>query len=66
MRVVQAKGHAARLQGAAHEREIVVTGDLADRATEAGWLGSARVVERFDAVLKGLDRPLRAARLAVG
>jgi adenylate cyclase len=57
---------AARLQGAAHEREIVVTGDLADRASEAGWLGSARVVERFDAVLKGLDRPLRAARLAVG
>lgn len=57
---------AARLQGAAHEREIVVTDDLARRAAEAGWLGPARVVERFDAVLKGLDHPLRAARLAVG
>ncbi len=57
---------AARLQGAAHEREIVVTEDLATRAVEAGWLGPARVVERFDAVLKGLDRPLRAARIAVG
>jgi len=57
---------AARLQGAAHEREIVVTGALADRAIEAGWMGPARVAERFDAVLKGLDHPLRAARLVVG
>jgi class 3 adenylate cyclase len=56
---------AARLQGAAHAREIVVTEALAARATDAGWLGPARVIERFDAVLKGLDGPLRAARLVV-
>jgi class 3 adenylate cyclase len=56
---------AARLQGAAHEREIVVTEELAERAILEGWLGQARVVERFDAVLKGLDRPLRAVRLLV-
>lgn len=57
---------AARLQGAAHEREIVVTDALADRAVEGGWIGGARISERFDAVLKGLDHPLRAARLVVG
>lgn len=56
---------AARLQGAAHEREIVVSDELAARGAEAGWLGAARVTERFDAVLKGLDRPLRAARISV-
>lgn len=56
---------AARLQGAAHEREIVVTEALAERALTEGWLGAARVSERFDAVLKGLDRPLRAVRLVV-
>ncbi|MES2641135.1 MAG: adenylate/guanylate cyclase domain-containing protein [Myxococcota bacterium] len=57
---------AARLQGAAHEREIVVTEELAERAAQAGWLGPARVTEHFDAVLKGLDRPVRAVRLVVG
>lgn len=57
---------AARLQGAAHEREIVVTAELAERAAASGWLGAARVTEHFDAVLKGLDRPVRAARLVVG
>ncbi|MDP2308486.1 MAG: adenylate/guanylate cyclase domain-containing protein, partial [Pseudomonadota bacterium] len=57
---------AARLQGAAHEREIVVTDELAERAVDAGWMGQARVTEHFDAVLKGLDRPVRAARLVVG
>ena len=56
---------AARLQGAAREREIVVTQDLADRAEERGWLGQARVTDRFDAVLKGLDRPVASARLAL-
>ncbi len=56
---------AARLQGAAREREIVVTDALAVEATEAGWLGAARVSEHFDAVLKGLDHPVRAARLVV-
>jgi class 3 adenylate cyclase len=56
---------AARLQGAAHEREIVVVESLADRAATEGWLSGAQVTERFDAVLKGLDRPLRSARIAV-
>jgi class 3 adenylate cyclase len=56
---------AARLQGAARGREIVLTDELASRAAEGGWLGAARVSERFDAVLKGLDAPLRAARLVV-
>ncbi|MDP2311330.1 MAG: adenylate/guanylate cyclase domain-containing protein [Pseudomonadota bacterium] len=57
---------AARLQGAAHEREIVVTDELAARAEAAGWLAGARVSEHFDAVLKGLDHPVKAARLVVG
>lgn len=56
---------AARLQGEAREAEIVVSDALADRAAEAGWLGAARVSERFDAVLKGLEEPVRAARVVV-
>lgn len=56
---------AARLQGAAGEGEIVVTEDLARRAETEGILGPARVTERFRATLKGLDRPVEAARLAL-
>lgn len=56
---------AARLQGAAHERQIVVTDELAERAAEAGWLGPALATKHFFAVLKGLDRPVRAVRFMV-
>ena len=55
---------AARLQGAAGEGEIVVVDALARRAEAEGLLGNARVTERFRATLKGLDRPVEAARLA--
>ena len=56
---------AARLQGAAHEGEIVVIQALADRAIEEGHLGAARVGGNFAASLKGLEAPVRAARIVV-
>jgi class 3 adenylate cyclase len=56
---------AARLQGKAHAGEIVAGEDLAARSEAGGWLDGARVTERFDAALKGLDQTLRAARIAL-
>jgi adenylate cyclase len=56
---------AARLQGAAAAGEVVVTEAAVDEAHERGWLGPHAPGERFDAVLKGLDRPLRCARIVV-
>ncbi len=55
----------ARLLASAQGGEIVVTDALARTAEAAGWLGSAQVAERFDAKLKGLDLPLRSARLVL-
>jgi class 3 adenylate cyclase len=54
---------AARLQGTARPGETVLDQELADRASQRGWLNGARVAERFEAVLKGLDAPVRAARI---
>ncbi len=56
---------AARLQGAAKGGEIVVCEELADEALERGWLEGVEVGDRFDAQLKGLDHPVRAARIHV-
>ncbi len=54
---------AARLQGEAHAGELVVEESLADRAVELKMLPEAFVVERYDAALKGVGAPLRAARI---
>lgn len=56
---------AARLQGAAGAGEVILVEALADEAAEHGWLGKHRPGERFDAVLKGLDGPVRVARITV-
>jgi adenylate cyclase len=56
---------AARLQGAAGPGEVILVGSVADEAHEQGWLGRHAPGERFDAVLKGLDAPVRVARIHV-
>ncbi|MEW5854610.1 MAG: adenylate/guanylate cyclase domain-containing protein [Myxococcota bacterium] len=56
---------AARLQGTAQGGEVVMTAELAERAQAQGWLWSIRQLERFDANVKGLDAPIRAARAVV-
>lgn len=56
---------AARLQGAAGAGEVVLVEATADEAQQHGWLGAHAPRERFDAVLKGLDTPLRCARILV-
>jgi adenylate cyclase len=61
----QAVNVAARLQGAAGPGEIVMPDALATEARRAGWLADVTVGERFDATLKGLATPLRAARIVI-
>jgi adenylate cyclase len=56
---------AARLQGAAGGGELVLIEAVADEALESGWLGHHQPAERFDAVLKGLDAPVRVTRVIV-
>ncbi len=56
---------AARLQGAAAGGEVILLESTADEAHEQGWLGVHQPGERFDAVLKGLDQPVRCARIVV-
>jgi class 3 adenylate cyclase len=56
---------AARLQGAAGAGEVILVDSVADEAHEQGWLGRHAPAERFDAVLKGLDGPVRVARIPV-
>ncbi|MES1187774.1 MAG: DUF5939 domain-containing protein [Myxococcales bacterium] len=56
---------AARLQGAAGAGEIILVDAVADEAHEQGWLGRHAPGERFDAVLKGLEAPVRVARIPV-
>lgn len=55
----------ARLQSAAGRGEIVLTDDLAAEAEARGWLEGYAVSERFEAALKGLERPIRAAKILV-
>jgi class 3 adenylate cyclase len=54
---------AARLQGQAKSGELVVEETLADRAIEQKMLPETFVVERYDAKLKGVDLPIRVARI---
>jgi class 3 adenylate cyclase len=54
---------AARLQSAAGAGEIVLHEELAREAERAGWLGPLAVSQCFEALLKGLSGPLRAARI---
>jgi class 3 adenylate cyclase len=56
---------AARLQGAARAGEVVLVEGVADEAQQHGWLGAHEPGERFDAVLKGVDAPVRVARIQV-
>ncbi len=56
---------AARLQGAAGAGEVILVEAVADEAQQQGWLGAHLPGERFDAVLKGLDAPVRVARIHV-
>lgn len=56
---------AARLQGAAAAGEVILVEAAADEAQQSGWLGRHAPSERFEATLKGLDEPLRCARIAV-
>jgi class 3 adenylate cyclase len=56
---------AARLQGAAGPGEIILVESVADEAHQAGWLGQHAPGERFEASLKGLDAPMRVARIHV-
>ena len=54
---------AARLQSAAGAGEVVLHEQLAREAERAGWLGALSVSESFEAKLKGLSGPVRAARI---
>ena len=56
---------AARLQGEAKSGELVVEEALADRGIAQGVLPAALVIERYEAKLKGVPRPIRAARIRV-
>jgi adenylate cyclase len=56
---------AARLQGKAQSGEVVVGCDLADLAERSGWLDGSRISERFVTELKGVEQPIRVARILV-
>jgi class 3 adenylate cyclase len=54
---------AARLQGEAKSGELVIEEDLAMRAVERKIVPEAFIVQRYDARLKGVPNPVRAARI---
>jgi class 3 adenylate cyclase len=56
---------AARLQGQAHDAEIVVTADEAERARSAGLLDGLLVDPPFVAKLKGVEPDIQAVRIRV-
>ena len=56
---------AARLQGEARSGELVVTGELADRAVAARAIPEAFIRERYEARLKGVREPIPAARIRI-
>lgn len=56
---------AARLQGAAHSGELVLERALLERAEAEDALGAARVLELFDATLKGIEGTVAVARVAL-
>jgi class 3 adenylate cyclase len=53
----------ARLQGEAKSGELVVEATLAERAIAEDVLRPEQIVERYDATLKGVDGPIRVARI---
>jgi class 3 adenylate cyclase len=55
----------ARLQSAAGPGEIVLVDEFASEAHSRGWLQNYDISERFEATLKGLDKPVRAAKVRV-
>ncbi len=57
---------AARLQGEAASGELVIEGELADRAIRQGRLEPELVRERYRAKLKGIEEPVEVARIRVG
>jgi adenylate cyclase len=56
---------AARLQGEARSGELVVEEDLAERAAAKRIVTAEQIFERYEARLKGVDQPLRVARIRV-
>lgn len=56
---------AARLQAEARSGELVVESALADHAVRAGLLPPKLVRETYAATLKGVDRPIEVARIAL-
>jgi class 3 adenylate cyclase len=54
---------AARLQAQAQSGELVIAAELTDAATSAGVLDKARVHERWQAALKGVDGLIEASRI---
>jgi class 3 adenylate cyclase len=56
---------AARLQGQASSGELVVEAAFADEAIAAGVLPAELVVQRYAPKLKGLDRTIQVARIAL-
>src|SRR6185436_13316749 len=56
---------AARMQACAQAGELVMADELATDADKHGWLDGARIVQRFDAQLRGLGDPVRVARVLV-
>jgi class 3 adenylate cyclase len=54
---------AARLQGQTEGGDLVLPEELAEAAAAGGWLAGSRVTEHFIATLKGIDSPIRVARL---
>ena len=54
---------AARLQGEARSGELIVEETLADRAIERKMLPEGFVADRYEARLKGVDTPVRVARI---
>jgi adenylate cyclase len=59
----QSANVAARLQGEAKSGELIVVEELAARAIAAGKLDPRLVADRYDAKLKGVDQPIRVARI---
>jgi class 3 adenylate cyclase len=56
---------AARLQACSQAGELVMADELAVEAEARGWLDGARIVQRFEAQLRGLGDPVRVARVLV-
>jgi len=56
---------ANRLQGASEGGQIVLPAEIVECLKSTGDLEGTRLVDSFEAILKGLDQPLAAVRLTV-